>query len=134
MRHLSKVLAAKIVITILAWALPLLFFPRGLLVNLGFPAPEPEIFLRLLGIAYMALVVGYALGFRKTLRNEYPLVAVWVGIVSNGGATIVLVIGAVTRIWSHWGPLAQLYMWLSLASSATIALGLMLFGSCRMSN
>lgn len=131
MHGLLKVLATKIVITVLIWALPLLLFPKDLLVCLGFPAAEPEIFLRLLGMAYAALVVSYVLGFSRARRNDYPVEAVWVGIVSNGGATVVLAIGAFMGTWFHWGAFAQVYMWFSLASVALITVGLVIQGPCK---
>ena len=130
MIHLRRVLAAKIAITVLAWAIPLLLFPADLLVFLGFPSPHPEIFLRLLGTAYCALVVGYVLGFNKTKANKYPVEAVWVGIASNGGATFILAIAAMMGAWSNWGAFAQIYMWFSLLSVALISFGLVMFGPC----
>ncbi len=131
MRRLSQVIAAKIAITIGAWSVPLLFFPSYLLVHLGFPAPRPEVFLRLLGMAYLALVVGYAFGYRQATSCIYPREAVWMGIVSNGGATVVLTIAAISGAWSGWGPFAQAYMWISLVCVALITAGLTLFGPCR---
>ena len=123
---LERVLLAKIVTTVFAWALPLLLLPEDLFVALGFPPPEPTVFLRLLGTAYAALVAGYALGLMRARRREYPAEAVIVGIVSNGGAAIVLGIAALSASWSAWGTLARLYMWFSLFAVTTITLGLIL--------
>ena len=134
MFNLKNVLVAKIIITISAWALPLLLFPIELLVFLGFPEPQPEIFIRLLGTAYSALVVGYLIGYQKSKSDSYPFEAVWVGIVSNGGATIVLSIAAFYGSWLSWGTFAQFYMWLSLLSVALITAGLIYYGPCRTDN
>ena len=128
MLSLRKVLAAKIGITMSAWAIPLLLFPLDLFVLLGFPPPQPEIFLRLLGTAYCALVVGY-----NKAKSTYPAQAVWVGIVSNGGATAVLTIAALVGTWSTWGSFAQTYMWFSWVSVALITAGLVLQGPCNKS-
>ncbi|MEM7542896.1 MAG: hypothetical protein AAF384_15115 [Pseudomonadota bacterium] len=129
MISLSKVLAAKICITLLAWAMPLLLFPSRLLIGLGFPAPQPEIFLRLLGVAYLALVLGYVLGYQKLKTRQYPLETIWVGIVSNGGATILLLLFAFDSAWTGWGWFAQAYMWFSLVSVDLITAGLVLQGA-----
>lgn len=126
MPGLERVLMAKIVVTVFAWALPLLLLPAEMFVLLGFPLPEPAVFLRLLGTAYAALVVGYALGLRRARSKAYPAEAVYVGIVSNGGAALVLVIAALSGSWSDWGLLARSYMWFSLFAVTAITLGLVL--------
>ena len=131
MTGLRRVLLAKIIITILAWALPLLVLPASALVSLGFPMPEPAVFLRLLGTAYCALVVGYMLGLIRVRRNEYPLETVWVGIVSNGGATLVLAAAAFLGTWSDWGLAARAYMWFSFVAVASITAGLVITGPMR---
>ena len=131
MINLKLVLALKIFITVTAWCIPLLTFPAQWFVFLGFPAPQPEVFVRLLGTAYSALVVGYVIGYRKEQAGIYPSEAVWVGIASNGGATVVLIVCAFLGAWSAWGPLAQAYMWLSLASVALITVGLVIRGPCN---
>ena len=128
MRGLAFVLRAKITITIVAWAFPLLLLPASVLVGLGFPLPTPEVFLRLLGMAYLALVLGYFLGLRQTQSGVYPMATVWVGILSNGGACVVLMIYAALGAWADWGPLAQLFMWGSLLSTGAITAGLVAFG------
>ena len=69
MKTLSKVLFIKILLTVFIWCIPLLFYPATWLHWLGFPVPEPQIFLRLLGMAYTALVVGYCFGLRTAMKN-----------------------------------------------------------------
>ncbi len=128
---LSRVLFAKIFLTVALWCIPLLFFPASLLASLGFPVPEPQLFLRLLGMAYGALVVGYAFALRATLRGEYPAAAVWMGIVSNGGAFVLLQSAAILHVWASWGAFARVFMWASLAATGAIALGLVLCGPLR---
>ncbi|MGH8049870.1 MAG: hypothetical protein ACREPB_04340, partial [Arenimonas sp.] len=110
------------------WCIPLLFFPAAILQWLGFPVPEPLLFLRLLGMAYSALVVGYCFGLRDALRNHYPRAVVWVGVISNGGACILLAIAAATSVWTDWGCIAQWIMWGSLAGTGAITLALIWFG------
>ena len=131
LRSLSMVLVAKIALTVAAWCIPLLFFPAALLETLGFPVPQPELFLRLLGMAYTALVVGYGFGLYASVRGEYPLGVVWVGIVSNGGAFAILCAAAVLGVWASWGVFAQVVMWGSLVGTGGITAGLVAFGPCR---
>lgn len=128
MSNLSKILVAKIAMTVLVWCIPLLLFPVNLLQVLGFVVPEPHLFLRLLGMAYVSLVVGYAFALQSSLRGEYPRPGVWVGIVSNGGAFILLLVGAANAAWASWGIFAQVVMWLSLAGTGAITAGLSVFG------
>ncbi len=131
MQRLGFVLKAKIALTVVAWCVPLLFFPADLFVRLGFPSPTPEVFVRLLGMAYLALVLGYGLGLRQSQRGVYPAQAVWVGILSNGGACTLLVLHAAQGAWSGWGLLAQAFMWASLVGTGAITAGLVVFGPCR---
>jgi hypothetical protein len=129
--RLRVVLVVKMLLTAFAWVVPLLMFPTTLLEALGFPEPEPVIFLRLLGVAYAALLVGYWRGWRRACAGEYPVDTVWVGIVSNGGATLLLSISAALGSWSEWGAFASLYMWLSLVGVALVTTGLIVEGPLR---
>ena len=131
MSGLSRVLVAKIALTLLLWCVPLLLLPASLLEQLGFPVPEPQVFLRLLGMAYTALVVGYVFGLLASLHGEYPLGVVWTGIVSNGGACLVLAVAAALGAWAEWGGFAQLVMWASLLGTGAITAGLVVYGPCR---
>ncbi|HEX2643812.1 MAG TPA: hypothetical protein VHU81_12535 [Thermoanaerobaculia bacterium] len=128
MRYLSSVLILKIGITIVLWFVPLLFFPVSCLERMGFPTFPSAIFLRLLGMAYGALLVGYIFGWAATRRGEYPDSTVWAGIVSNGGAFLLLAIGASQGAWADWGAPARGLMWTSLAATGLISTGLISFG------
>ena len=131
MGPLSKILAFKIALTVAVWCVPMLLFPAAWLQSLGFPVPEPQLFLRLLGMAYTALVVGYAFGLRATIQGTYPTGVVWVGIVSNGGAFLLLAGAAVLGAWAAWGTIAQAIMWGSLLGTGAITAGLIRFGPCH---
>jgi hypothetical protein len=98
---------------------------------IGFPVPEPLLFLRLLGMAYVALVVAYAFGLRDVLRGAYPGAVVWVGIVSNGGAFALLLIAAMAGVLDMWGERARILMWMSLLGTFSIAAALVWFGVVR---
>jgi hypothetical protein len=90
------------------------------------------LFLRLLGAAFLALVVGYTSGLRRLGRGEDVRNVVWIGITSNGLASSILLLSGMTGGWNEWGILAQSYMWVSAFATALLTLGLVvagLFGS-----
>ena len=122
-KPLEITLIAKITLTALLWCLPLIFFPSRLYDWLGFTI-GPVIFVRLLGFAYLALLVGYVLACRDVVAGVYPANTILVGLVSNLGACLVLCWGALIGQWSERGWLAQLYMWVSLAATGAISLSL----------
>lgn len=131
MSGLARTLIIKIALTVCLWCIPLLLFPATWLRMIGFPVPEPVLFLRLLGMAYVALVVAYAFGLRDVLRGEYPGAVVWVGIVSNGGAFALLLIAAIAGVLDTWGERARILMWISLLGTFAIAAALVWFGVVR---
>lgn len=128
MNTLSKVFVFKIFATIVFWCVPLILFPASLLESLGFPPLSSYMFVRLLGWAYLALCVGYGFGLRASLKGERDPGPIWVGIVSNGGACLYLLYYGITGEWSTWGGLVPFLLWSSVAATATITLGLYLFG------
>ena len=130
MRNLSKVFLIKIVLTATVWCVPLLLSPLSLLRYLGFDLASPEIFIRLLGMAYGALLVGYVFGLRAASSGIYPAGPVWVGIVSNGGAFLLLCIAAVQGSWASWGAVARMVMWGSVIGTGLITFSLVLLGPC----
>lgn len=126
MRALRVVLAVKLALTVGLWAGPLLLAPVGLFEALGFPEPRPVLFVRLLGVAYAALAVGYARGLAEARCGRVPATVVWVGVASNGGAAAVLALGL--GAWTGWGTLAQAYLWTSLVAAAAVTVGLLASG------
>ena len=132
MKNLSRVLILKIGITIAFWFIPLLFVPIRLLhEHLGFPdLGSAAIFIRLLGMAYGSLVVGYGFGLIEARHGRYPRSTVWVGIASNGGACLLLSIGAWQHAWDTWTCWAPYFMWASLVATGLITAGLIAFGPC----
>lgn len=131
MNRLAIVLIIKIFITILAWGVPLLLLPllpADFITGLGFVVLGPQVFIQLLGMAYLALAVGYVFGLRDVLNSTYPTGVVWVGIISNGGAFAVLSFAALFNVWVLWGSCAQLFMWFSLVATGAITSGLIVCG------
>lgn len=128
MTALSIVLLSKILFTLTFWCIPLLFFPASLFIRLGIPEPQPILFIRLLGSAYVALTVGYIFGFKALHQGKNIQDVLWVGTVSNGLASILLFVYGAGGIWSEWSSLAQFYMWWSAIATALITLGLLITG------
>src|SRR6185295_3979837 len=87
---LRRVLASKILLTLALWAVPALLLPPAGFALFGIPEPAPSdvVFIRLLGAAYVALVVGYTLAWRAPARHPAPIL---VGVVSNAFAALVIV-------------------------------------------
>lgn len=90
MSALSILLLIKIVGTFFPVAAPLLVLPKERIDQLsGFQASDSTLY-RLYGMALLALLVGYAGGFLEVQRGEFPAGVVVMGIVSNGGAFLVM--------------------------------------------
>ena len=91
------VLWTKIIVTIIAWAGPFLFAPSFILEALLPQVPKPILWLRMLGLAWFALVVGYSSGLHQLKsKGEFPFGIVYMGILSNGGAGTILLLGLLT--------------------------------------
>lgn len=127
MTPLARVFAAKIAVTALVWAAPLLLAPARLLTATGLPC-EAVPLARLLGCAYAALCVGYGLGVREVFAGRHPTSAVAVGIVSNAGAGTYLTYFGVTSSWEGWHPAFPVAAWAFAAATLAIALVLYWFG------
>jgi hypothetical protein len=125
---LAWVLSVKILFTLIFWSFPLVAFPASWFVRLGMPEPKPVLFLRLLGAAYLALVVGYISGLRRLGRGDEVRDIVWVGITSNGSAFLILLLFGIAGAWRGWGILARIYMSVSVVGTASITLGLVVAG------
>lgn len=134
MNPLEIVLIIKIVFTAFCWALPLLFFPGYAADRLGIqlsqPVSQPILFLRLLGAAFLALLSGYILGLCDLHYGKNALNTIWVGIISNGVAFIVLLVFKAE--WIGWGTRARFYMYGSSIMTLLITLGLIVFGVMRI--
>jgi hypothetical protein len=124
---LKRVLAAKIVLTTVLWAAPALLLPPGWFPLFGIPEPPVAqlVFVRLLGAAYAALVVGYALAWRAPARHPG---AVLVGIVSNGLAALVILSVGAGGGFATWDTLGAVYIWSSAVVTAGLATALLLSG------
>ena len=110
MNLLKATLILKIVLTI-GWSASLLFLNKTYFEKLGVPEPKPVLFTRLLGAAFLALLLGYALGLRDLHRGEIPVNTMLVGILSNGLACVILVYFGFQGTWSTWSSVGRYCMW-----------------------
>ena len=113
MKSLRNILIFKIVVTIVVWCIPLIMFPESFFVRFGIPISGTLLFFRLLGVAYLALVIGYILGLIEIHRDKKPFQAIWLGISSNGLACAVLLYYGLTGEWSTWQIPSQFLLWAS---------------------
>jgi hypothetical protein len=124
---LEVVLWIKIALTVV-WAVPLLLGPDCVFRALGFPPPEPRVFTRLLGAAFVALLVGYLQGVQALARGEHPAGTVVVGMVSNGLACALLTGHGLAGAYSRWGGGARWFMRGSAFATGFVTLGLFVTG------
>ena len=128
MNALTVTLIIKILFTLILWSGPLLLLSSENFIQLGFPVMMPDIYLKLLGWAYLTLVVAYCIGLRDAIKGIVPLSTIWIGIISNGGASFLLLIYGLWGAWNTWGSLAQTFMWGSMIVTGVITLALIWFG------
>ena len=130
MTKLAIVLLFKIAATTLFWCGPLLFLPTEALSTLG-AQDASQALARLLGWAYLSLCVGYAFGLRSELAGQRPIAAIWLGIVSNLGASAYLFYFGLLGTWRAMPELVQIIAWSSALVAALISIGLIWFGLLR---
>jgi len=128
MNNLSKVIAFKIVCTIVLWSTPLILFPPCLLEAIGFPRHENYMFVRMLGWSFFALCVGYCFALRASLDGKRLMGTIWVGIISNGGACAYLVYYGLAGGWSNWSSTFQYVVCGSIVATAIVTAGLYIYG------
>jgi hypothetical protein len=128
LKPLAVVLIVKIAFTALFWSTPLLFFQKSWFRPFGIPVPDPVVFVRLLGAAYLALLVGYAFGLAQAQRGTKPTGVIWTGAVSNGLASGILSYHGLTGAWDTWDRPGPALMWGSAIATLGITVGLLYFG------
>lgn len=92
MNAINVVLIFKIVITILCLAGPFLFLAREKLEKLTRVRADASTFFRLYGMAMLALAFAYMSGVWTVTQGIFPWAIVAMGVLSNGGATAVLLV------------------------------------------
>jgi hypothetical protein len=89
MTAIGLILTIKIGITALLMAGPFLLMPEARLAEMTGVTGRSSIF-RLYGVAMAALLTGYASGFWTIAEGHFPWGVAVMGMVSNGGAALVL--------------------------------------------
>lgn len=90
MTALTLLFFIKILITLIMVATPFILLPKAKLeAAMAIKAKSTSLF-RLYGVAILALLFGYAGGAWQVSQGVFPLGVIIMGIVSNGGATLVL--------------------------------------------
>lgn len=123
-RFLLWTLRLKIVLTIFLWGLPLLFLPVSWAKELGFIFPQPVFFARLLGMAYLALVYAYLSGLRQAQAGKMPVAIINLGILSNAGATCILILTFFSDSYGGFSVAMKVYLFASAFVTAGISLSL----------
>lgn len=118
---LRKTLLFKIIVTALFWAAPLSFLPPSFFRFMGIPYQGTYLFIRLLGVAYWGLVAGYAWGLSQERKGADTDGVTIMGLVSNGGALVVLLGYFLPGRFAAWGILAQIYLMASMTVLALIS-------------
>ena len=90
MSFLSVLLIYKIVGSILLVCTPFLFFSQEKLEKLTKVQSQNTVLFRLYGVAILSLLVGYAFALHASFNGQFPFNGVIMGLVSNGGASIVM--------------------------------------------
>ena len=126
MNYLQYVLIFNIALTLCVFSLPLMLLPSRWLDGPGFRFSSFD--RRLLGAAYLSLALGYFLGLAHSFEGVYPADNIYVGILSNGLATLVLTGWLVSGRLSDWGRFARCLLAVSALRTGAVTLGLLLFG------
>ena len=97
MTYLVLLLWIKITVTVLTVVLPVALLPKDRLASLfGFGDAEDG-FYRIYGVAILALLFGYYAGIDMASDSIFPDKILWMGIVSNLGATLILLFGKFSK-------------------------------------
>ncbi|MEM9618267.1 MAG: hypothetical protein AAF936_09935 [Pseudomonadota bacterium] len=97
MTWLSTLLIVKIAVTTALIAAPFLLAPRPVLAKRMGVETNTSAMFRLYGVAMAALLVGYGFGIVAAQAGVFPWGVVAVGLVSNGGAFIALLVTGAAR-------------------------------------
>lgn len=92
MNYLSIILSFKIVITLVSIVLPFMLYHRSKLDRLMDMTSTSAILYRLYGVAVLSLLVAYSSGIYSATAGIFPWGVVFMGLVSNVGASSTLII------------------------------------------
>lgn len=123
---LILVLYIKIIFTVFLWAIPALFIPETMLQSIEVTIISPKYPGKLLGAAYIALAIGYFDGLLRARKGIQPTGTIIMGIISNGAATIILILYAFPEIKSDSSPVETIFIYFSTAITALLTAGLII--------
>lgn len=92
MNLLSLLLMLKIIVTFFFVSVPFLMFPKHKLEKLTKIQSQSTTLFRLYGVAITSLLIGYSFGLVQSMEGIFPYGPVYVGISSNGGGALVLIL------------------------------------------
>lgn len=118
MQLFDLILAVKIVVTALGVVVPILVLPPRISAPLLDLAPPQMRYMRLYALALAALLVGYASAFSWWRGPEFPQGIAIMGLVSNGGAALLLLVDGHVRL-ARFG--APFFGAIALALAASLA-------------
>ena len=125
MNLLAVLLLLKISVSLFALVVPFLLFPATRLEKLTGVQNSDGTFFRLYGMAILALLVAYGFGLHMALNGRFPDFAVVTGIVSNLGASAVLVLTGGWRknkaLFGFFSGIGIGLLWAMLFPEASIA-------------
>ena len=127
MQKLKRLLINKIGVTAIGLSVPLLLFPRRFFSDFDVSA-DAMLFVRLLGVAYAALCVGYYGGIQLLDDKAALRYVIYMGLVSNGLAGLVFLIYGLMGRWSAYAIGLQVYLWLLVAGAFYMTLRLFYLG------
>lgn len=90
MTFFTLLIVIKITITLLLIAIPFLFLPLSRLTEITSCEIKEPLYFRLYGVAILSLLVGYASSISDSQNGVFPWAIAMMGLVSNGGATALL--------------------------------------------
>lgn len=120
-----RVLQVKIAVTLLLWAMPLALMPQSWFGFFG-PVPPVLLFIRLLAVAYFSLLVVYVWGLVLWHKRQNLRGVLLTGLVSNGGAAMILILYRIQVEWGAWTIAGKIYLWASLLITTAFALLMLL--------
>ena len=127
MKEIKRLLINKIGVTALGLCVPLIFFPQSFFADFNVSA-DAMLFVRLLGIAYAALCVGYYGGLQLLENRSALQYVIYMGLVSNGFAGLVFLFYGVTGRWASYEIGLQIYLWLLVVGAFYMTLRLFYLG------
>ena len=104
MTYIVLLLWIKIIVTLLTVVLPVAVLSKNRLAALFGFGDAQDGFYRIYGVAILALLFGYYTGIDLANNGVFPEKILWMGIVSNLGATLVLLFGKFSK--RNWPAIA----------------------------